>query len=80
VAINDTPKFLVCNKTDRMHVLTIKDPNNPAQAVILSLALQGMTLLLNVRALTLDKCNNKAFYTALFDLQIPDLGPNLDSL
>jgi hypothetical protein len=44
-----------------MHALAVKDPNNDAQMVILLLALQGVTLLLNVRAPTLDKWNSDAF-------------------
>ena len=38
-----------------MHALTLEDPDNPAQTVILPLALQGVTSLLNVRAPTIDK-------------------------
>ncbi len=52
VIVNDTPKFLASDPTDHTHALTIKDPDHPAQTVILPLALQGVTLLLNVRALT----------------------------
>jgi hypothetical protein len=44
-----------------MHALTINDPFHPTQTVILPLALQGVTLLLNVRAPTLDKWNSGAF-------------------
>jgi hypothetical protein len=47
--------------TDHMHPLTIKDPGHTAQMVILPLALQGVTLLLNVRAPTLDERNSGAF-------------------
>jgi hypothetical protein len=41
------PKFLTSDPTDHMHALTIRDPNEPTQMVILRLALQGVTLLLN---------------------------------
>jgi hypothetical protein len=61
VIINNTPKFLTSDPTDHTHALTIKDPDNSAQMVILPLALQGVTLLLNVRAPTLDKWNSDAF-------------------
>ncbi len=44
-----------------MHALTIKDPDHPAQMVILPLALLGVTLLLNVRATTLEQWNSDAF-------------------
>jgi hypothetical protein len=55
--VDDMPKFLTSDPTDHMHALTIKDPDHSAQMVILPLALhlQGVTLLLNVRAPTLDK-------------------------
>ena len=55
------PKFLTSDPTDHMHALTIKDHDHPAQMVILPLALQGVTALLNVRALTLDKWNSEVF-------------------
>ena len=35
VTVNDLPKFLVANPTDPMHALTINDPDNPLQPVIL---------------------------------------------
>ena len=62
VTIDDTPEFLARNLTDKTHALTIKDPDHPAQAVTLPLALGGVTLLLNVRAPTLDKWNSDAFW------------------
>jgi hypothetical protein len=61
VIVDDTPKFLTSDPTDHMHALTIRDPDHPAQMVILPLALQGGTLLLNVRAPTLDEWNSDAF-------------------
>ncbi len=61
MTVNKTPKFLAQDPTDHKHALTIRDPHNPAQTVILSLALRGVTLLLNVRAPTLDKWNTDAF-------------------
>ncbi len=59
--VDDTPKFLTSNPTDHTYALIIKDPDHPAQTVILPLALQSVTLLLNVRAPTLDKWNSDAF-------------------
>jgi hypothetical protein len=47
--VDDTPKFLTSDPTDHTHALTIIDTHQPAQTVILLLALQGVTLLLNVR-------------------------------
>jgi hypothetical protein len=53
--------FLTSDPTDHMHALTIREPHQPAQMVILRLALQGVTLLLNVRGITLDEWNSDAF-------------------
>jgi hypothetical protein len=55
VIVNDMPKFLTSDPTDHTHALTIIDPHQPIQKVILPLALQGVTLLLNVRGITLDE-------------------------
>jgi len=44
-----------------IHMLTIRDPQNPAQMVILPLALQSVTSLINVRAPTLDEWNSDSF-------------------
>jgi hypothetical protein len=52
---------LASDPTDNTHALTIKDPDWPAQTVILQLALRGLTLLLNVRGVTLDEWNSDAF-------------------
>jgi hypothetical protein len=59
--VDDKPKFLTSNPTDHMHALTIKDPDHPAQMVILPLAIQGVTSLLYVRAPTHDEWNSDAF-------------------
>jgi hypothetical protein len=61
VIFDNTPKFLTSDPTDHKHALTIKDPDHPAQMVILPLALQDVTSLLYVRAPTLDKWNSDAF-------------------
>ena len=60
VTVDNKPK-LVCSPTDHTHALTLVHPDHPAQTVILQLALQGVTSLLNVRAPTLDKRNSDAF-------------------
>jgi hypothetical protein len=59
--VDNTPKFLTSDPTEHTYALTIKDPDHPAQTVILPLALQGVNLLLNVRAPTLDEWNSDAF-------------------
>jgi hypothetical protein len=61
VIVNEMPKFLAHDLTDHTHALTIRDPHNPAQTVILPLALRGVTLLINVRVPTLDEWNSDAF-------------------
>ncbi len=59
--VDVTPKFLTSYPTYPMHALTIIDPHQPAQMVILPLALRGVTSLLNVRGITLDEWNSDAF-------------------
>jgi hypothetical protein len=54
VTINDLPKFLAANPTDQTHALTMTDPNNPLQPVILPLTLRGVMSLLNVRTVTIN--------------------------
>ena len=61
MTVNNTPKFLVRDPTDKTHALTLEDPNNPAQTITLPLALRGVTSLLNVRAPTLDEWNSDAY-------------------
>jgi hypothetical protein len=61
VIVNNTPIFLTSDSTDHTHALTIIDPHQPAQTVILPLALQGVTSLLNVRGIMLDEWNSDAF-------------------
>ncbi len=55
VIVNDLPKFLATDPTDQMHALTLTDPDNPLQPVILPLILRGVTLVLNVRSTTIDE-------------------------
>jgi len=61
VIVDEMPNFLAHDPIDHTHALTIRDPHNPAQTVILPLALQGVTSLINVRAPTLGKWNSDAF-------------------
>ena len=61
VIVNETPKFLAQDLTEHSHALTVQDPINPVQTVILPLALRGVTSLLNVRAPTLDEWNSNRF-------------------
>jgi hypothetical protein len=55
MTINNLPKFLVADPNDQRHALTLTNPNNPLQPVILPLILRGMTLLLNVRSTTINE-------------------------
>jgi hypothetical protein len=59
--VNNTPKFLARDPTDKSHALTLEDPDHPSQTVTLPLALRGVTLLLNVRVPTLDEWNSDAY-------------------
>jgi hypothetical protein len=58
VIVNDLPKFLASEPTDQTHALTIKDPDNPLQPVILPLMLRGVTSLLYVRPVTINEFNS----------------------
>ncbi len=58
VTINNLPKFLAADPTDQMHALTLTDPDNPLQPVILPLTLRGVTSLLNVRSVTIHEFNS----------------------
>ncbi len=58
VTVNNLPKFLAANPTDQTHALTLTDPDNPLQPVILPLTLRGLTPLLNVRSVTIDEFNS----------------------
>ncbi len=58
VIIKDLPKFLATDPTDQTHALTLTDPNNPLQQVILPLTLRGVTSVLNVRSTTIDEFNS----------------------
>ncbi len=59
VIINDLSKFLATNPTDQTHALSINDPNNPLQPVILPLILRGAMSLLNVRPVTINEFNSQ---------------------
>jgi hypothetical protein len=58
VTVNDLPKFLPTDPTDQTHALTLTDPDNPLQPVILPLILRGVTSVLNVRSTTIDEFNS----------------------
>ncbi len=58
VIINNLPKFLAADPTDQTHALTLTNPDNPLQPVILPLTLRGVTLVLNVRSTTIDEFNS----------------------
>jgi hypothetical protein len=58
VIINNLPKFLAADPTDQTHALTLTDPDNPLQPVILPLILKRVTLLLNVRSTTINEFNS----------------------
>jgi hypothetical protein len=58
VTISDLPKFLATDPTDQTHALTLTDPDNPLQPVILPLILRGVILVLNVRSVTINEFNS----------------------
>ncbi len=41
LTVKDLPKFLAADPTDQTHALTLTDPDNPLQPVILPLTLRG---------------------------------------
>jgi hypothetical protein len=49
---------LAADPTDQTHALTLTNPDNPLQPVILLLTLRGVTSLLNVRSVTIDEFNS----------------------
>ncbi len=55
VIVNNLPKFLAADPTDQTHALTLTDPNNPLQLVILPLTLRGVTSVLNERSTTINE-------------------------
>ena len=55
VTVNVLSKFLAANPTDQMYALTMTDPDNPLQPVILLLTLRGVTSLLNERTVTFNE-------------------------
>jgi hypothetical protein len=58
VTVDNPPKFLAADSTDQTHALTLTDPDNPLQPVILPITLRGVTLLLNVRSATINEFNS----------------------
>jgi hypothetical protein len=61
VTLNNLPNYLAANPTDQMHALTMTDPNNLLQPVILPLTQRGVTLLLNVRSVTINEFNSQYY-------------------
>ncbi len=59
LTINNLPKFLAANPTDQTHALTMTNPNNPLQPAILPLTLRGVTLLINVKTVTINEFNSQ---------------------
>ncbi len=55
VIVNNLPKFMAADPTDQRHAIFLTNPDNPLQPVILPLTLSGLTLLLNVRSVTIDE-------------------------
>jgi hypothetical protein len=55
VIVDEMPKFLAPQPTDQTHALTLTDPDNPLQPVILPLDLRGVTSLLYMRNVTPDE-------------------------
>ncbi len=64
---NKLPKFLVSDPTEQMHALTISDPDSPLQPVTLPLVLRGVTLLLNVRPVTINLLSNQISHYKYFN-------------
>jgi hypothetical protein len=58
VIVDDLPKFLATDPTDQTHALTLTDPDNPLQPVILPLTLRGVTPVINVRSTTINEFNS----------------------
>jgi hypothetical protein len=61
VTISNLRKFPAANSTDQIHALTISDPNNPLQPVILPLTLRGVMSLLNVKPMTINEFNSQDY-------------------
>jgi hypothetical protein len=56
--VNNLLKFLAADPTDQTHALTLTNPNNFSQPVILPLILKGVTSVLNMRTTTIDEFNS----------------------
>jgi hypothetical protein len=78
VTINNLPKFLAVDPTDQTHALTLTDPNNPLQPVILPLILRGVMLLLNVRSTTIDEFNSHDYLRLQFTSETLTWDPTAD--
>ncbi len=78
VTVNDLPKFLAADPTNQMHALTLTDPNNPLQLVILPLILMGVTLLLHVRSVTINEFNSHDYLRLHFTSETLTWDPMTD--
>jgi hypothetical protein len=59
LTVNNLPEFLAADPTDQTHALTLTDPDNPLQPVILPLILRGGDVVaFNVRSRTIDEFNS----------------------
>ncbi len=58
VIVNNLPKCLAAYPTDQTHALTLTNPDNPLQPVILPLTQRGVTSVLNVRSVTINEFNS----------------------
>jgi hypothetical protein len=61
VIVEQDAQILAPQPTDQMHALTLTNPDNPLQLVILPLDLKGVTSLLCVRNVTPDEYNSRQY-------------------
>ncbi len=78
LTVNDLPKFLAADPTDQTHALTLTDPDNPLQLVILPLTLRGVTSVLNVRSMTTDEFNSHDHLRLHLTSEILTWDPTID--
>ncbi len=78
VTINDLPKFLAADPINQTHALTLTNPNNPLQPVILPLTLRRVTLLLNVRSVTINEFNSHDYLRLLLTSETLTWDPTTD--
>jgi hypothetical protein len=76
--VNDLPKFLATDPTDQTHALTLTNPDNPLQLVIIPLILRGVMLLLNVRSTTINEFNSHDYLRLHLTSETLTLDPTTD--